>query len=70
MKEDVPTSLESHEKIKDEVVKTIPDMAPWGEMHEELKHEKMTPISKVEECIIKLFKEMEATIVNKKVNKI
>ena len=28
MKEDGPTSLKSHEKIKNEVVKTIPEMAP------------------------------------------
>ena len=40
-------------------------MAPWGEMHEELKIEEVTPIPKAKECIIKLFKEMEATIVNK-----
>ena len=64
MKEDEPTSLESHEKINDEVVKTI--LAPWGEMHEELKIEKMTHIPKAVECAIWLFKEMEATIVNKK----
>ena len=30
VKEDEPTSPESHEKINDEVVKTIPDMDPWG----------------------------------------
>ena len=30
-KEDEPTSLESHDTTK-EVVKTIPEMAPWGEM--------------------------------------
>ena len=65
-KEDEPTYVESHEKIKYEVVKTISEMAPWGEMHEELKIEKVTLITKVEECTIKLFKEMEATIVNKK----
>ena len=33
MKEDEPTSSESHEKIKYEMIKIIPDMAPWGEMH-------------------------------------
>ena len=64
--EEEPTSSESHEKIKYEVVKTIPEMAPWGEMHEELKNEKMTPIPKAEECTFQLLKEMEATIVNKK----
>ena len=51
MKEDEPTSSESHEKIKDEVVKTIPKMAPWGEMLEELENEKMTPIPKAEELL-------------------
>ena len=59
VKEDEPTSPESGEKIKDEVVKTILEMASWGEMHEELKNEKMTPLPKVEECAIQLFKEME-----------
>ena len=49
--ENEPTSLESHDTIKDEVLKTIPDMAPWGDMHEELKIEEVTPMSKVEECI-------------------
>ena len=67
MKEDEPTSPESQEKIKDEVVKTIPDMAPWGDMHDELKIEEVTPMSKVEECIVPLCKEMEATTVNKKI---
>ena len=66
VKEDKPTSSESHEKINDEVVKTITKMTPWGKMHEELKNEKMTPIPKMEECTIQLFKKMEATIVNKK----
>ena len=66
MKENEPTSPQSHDKINDEVVKTIPEMAPWRKMHEELKNEKMTPIPKTEECTIQLFKEMEATIVNKK----
>ena len=44
-------------------------MASWGEMHEELKNEKMTLIPKVEECTIQLFKEIEATTVNKKKKK-
>ena len=61
MKEDEPTSLESQEKIKDEVVKTILEMATWGEKLEELKIEKVTPMSRVEECIVQLCKEMEAT---------
>ena len=37
--EDEPTSPESHETTKDKVLKTIPKMAPWGDMHEELKIE-------------------------------
>ena len=67
VKEDEPTSPKSHEKINDEVVKTILEKASWGEMHEELKNEKTNPIPKIEECTINLFKEMEATIVNKKI---
>ena len=35
--EEESTSSESHEKIKDEVVKTIPEMPLWGEMHEGFK---------------------------------
>ena len=70
VKEDEPTSLKSHEKINDEIVKTILEMAPWGKMHEELKNEKTTPIPKTEECTIQIFKDMEATIVNKKNKKI
>ena len=69
VKEDEPTSPESHENKTDEVVKTIPKMAPWGETHEELKNEKITPISKTEEYTMQLFEEVEATIVNKKIKK-
>ena len=64
--EDEPTSLESDETTKDEVPETIMEMAPWGDMHEELKNEKMTPIFKVDECIFQLHKEMEATIMKQK----
>ena len=67
VKEDEPTSSESHENINNEVLKTIPKMAKWREMYEELKNEKMTPIPKTEECTIQLFKEMKATIVKKKI---
>ena len=35
-------------------------------MHEELKIEEVTPMSKVEECIFKLNKDMEAIIVKQK----
>ena len=65
-KEDESTSPKSHERTREEVVKTIPEMAPWGEMYEEFKIMKVTPMSKVEECIVQLHKEMEATIVNQK----
>ena len=64
--EEESTSLESHEKIKDEVVKTILEMTLWGEMHEELKNENMTPISEVDEYIIHLNNELKGNIVKKK----
>ena len=67
MKEDESTSLESHEKIKEDIVKTTPEMGPWGEIHEELKNEKITRISKTEECTMQLYEEVEATIMNKKI---
>ena len=40
-KEDEPTSPESHDTTK-EVVKTIPEMAPWGEKYEEFQIVKVT----------------------------
>ena len=61
-----PTSPESHEKTNDEVGKTMPEMTLWGEMHEELKNEKMTPTSDVDEYIIQLNNEMKGTFVKKK----
>ena len=67
VKEDELTFPKSHEKTNDEVVKTILEMATWGKMHEEFKNEKMTSILKAEECTIQLFEEVEATIVNKKI---
>ena len=39
------TSLESYEKVKEEVVETFSEMTLWGEMHEELKNEKTIPTS-------------------------
>ena len=57
------TSPESHEKIKDEVIKTILEMTLWGEMHKELKNEKMTPISEVDEYIIQLNNKLKGNIV-------
>ena len=67
--EDELTSPESHDTTKDKVIKTITGMATWGEKLEELKIEEVTPMSKVEECIVQLCKEMEATVVNKKIIK-
>ena len=43
VKEDEPTSLESHEKTTDKVVKTIPEMTFWVPMHETVKNEKKNP---------------------------
>ena len=60
------TSSKSYEKVKDKVVKTIPEMTLWGKMHEGLKNEKMTPTSKVDEYIIQLNNEMKGTFVKKK----
>ena len=73
--ENEPTSWESHDMTKDEVLKNILEMAQWGDMHEELTIEEIIPMSKAEEYIIQLNKEMEATIVtykekNKNKNKI
>ena len=63
VKEDELTSLESHTMIKYEVLKTIPKMAPWSDMHEKIKIEELAPMSKVKECIIQLNKEIEALMV-------
>ena len=65
-----PTSPESHEKTNDEVGKTMLEMTLWGEMHEGLKNEKMTPTSEVDEYIIQLNNEMKGTFVKKKIKKI
>ena len=70
IKEDEPTSPKSHKMIKYDVFKTIPEMAPWGEKHEGLKIEEVTPMSKVEECIIQLNEEIEVSIVILKEKKI
>ena len=67
VKEDGPTSPESHEKTNDEVGKTMPEMTLWGEIHEELKNEKTIPTSEVDEYIIHLNNELRGTIVNKKI---
>ena len=67
--EDEPTSPESHDTTKEDVLNAILEMAPWGDMHEELKIEEVTPMSKVDEFIIQLNKEMGGTIVTHKEKK-
>ena len=72
--EDESTSPESRKLIKYEVLKTISKMAPLDDIHEEFKTKEVTPISKVEECIIWLNKEIEAFMVihiekNKKIKR-
>ena len=69
VKEDEPTSPESHEKINDEVVKTIPGMTLWVPMHEEVKNENKTPTFEVDEYIIHLNNELRGIIVKKKKKK-
>ena len=70
VKEDGPTSPESHEKTNDEVGKTMPEMTLWGEMHEEVKNENKTPTSEVDEYIIHLNNELREIIVKKKMKKL
>ena len=45
------------------------EMTLWGEMHEGLKNEKMTPTSDVDDYIIQLNNEMKGTFVKKKMKK-
>ena len=52
--------------MREEVVENIPEMTPWGEVHKELENEKMTPVSKVDELIFQLNKELKANIVKQK----
>ena len=70
VKEDEPTSPESHEKTNYDVVKTIPEMTLWVLMHEEVKNENKTPTSEVDEYIIHLNNELRGIIVKKKMKKI
>ena len=70
VKEDEPTSPKSHEKIKDEVVKTILEMTLWVAMHEEVKNEeKKTLTSEVDEYITHLNNKLRGIIVKKKMKK-
>ena len=63
--EEESTSLESYEKVIDEVVKTMSKMTLLGEMHEELNNVK-TLTSEVDEYIIQLNNEVKGTFVKKK----
>ena len=65
VKENESTSSESHEKTNDEVAKTIPEMTLLVAMHLEVKNEKMTPTSEVDEYI-HLNNELRGIIVKKK----
>ena len=70
VKEDEPTSPESHEKTTDKVVKTIPEMTFWVPMHETVKNEKTKPpTAEVDEYIIHLKIELRGIIVMKKKEK-
>ena len=65
VKENESTSSESHEKTNDEVAKIIPEMTLLVAMHLEVKNEKMTPTSEVDEYI-HLNNELRGIIVKKK----
>ena len=52
--------------MRKEVVETFSEMTLWGEMHEELKKEKMTPMFEVDEYIVQLNKKLEDNIVKQK----
>ena len=54
--------------MKKEVEKTILGMTLWGEVHEELKNENMSYISKVGEIIFELNEKLKATMVKKSPN--
>ena len=66
-KEKESTSPKQH-KMKIEVDKTIPEMTLWGDVHEKVKNEKLTPISKVDETILELMESESATKVKKAPN--
>ena len=68
-KENKSTSLKPNE-MREEVVEIISEMTIWGEMHKELKNEKMTPITEVDDFFFQLNKENErANIVRKEEKK-
>ena len=52
VRDDEPTSAKSYDMMKDEILKIIPEIAPWSDKHEEFKIEEVTPMFKVEECTV------------------
>ena len=44
-------------EMREEVMDTIPEMIPWGEVHKESENKKMTLITEVDEFIFQLNKE-------------
>ena len=56
--------------MREEVVETIPEMIPRGEVHKELENKKMIFVTEVDEFIFQLNKELEANIVKQKEKKI
>ena len=66
VKEDEPPSSELHEMAREEFVETFLEMTLWGEMHKEMKNEKITLIYEVDEFIIHLNNELRGTDVKKK----
>ena len=53
------STFSKQKEMKKKVYKTIPDMTLWGYVHEKVKNEKLTPISKVDETILKLMEMKE-----------
>ena len=63
VKEEGSTCPKPKEKRK--AIKTILEMIIWGDVHEKLENEKITPISEVDEIILELIKIRRATMVKK-----
>ena len=60
-KEEGSTSLEMEEKRKE--FKTNPKITFWGEMHEKLENQKMTPISELNKIIFELNEKLKEIMV-------
>ena len=54
--------------MKKEVEKTIPEMILSGEVHEKVENENLTPVSEVDETILKLMENERASKVKKAPN--